>query len=245
MKTLGEVGRRKAASTAPKPAAPAPTPAATTTSPCEPWSIPAQSEVTLRKPGLGRPKLVAVGSSTGGPQALGRFFEQLSPDIGLPVVVTQHMPPTFTAILAEHISKATQWECREGAHGDTLKPGTILIAPGGYHMTVDDVNGTPTVHLNQEPPENFCRPAVDPMFRSLAKTFGGSVLAVILTGMGNDGMKGGQTLVDAGGTVIAQDEETSVVWGMPGAAAGAGICSVIAPLDEIASHVTKFTSRVG
>jgi len=241
VKTLGEVGRRKAGGKASAPKAAGTVKAA----PCQPWSIPVQSDVTLRRPGTAKPKLIAVGSSTGGPQALGQFFEQLSPDIGLPVVVTQHMPPTFTAILAEHISKASDWECREGQQGDTLKPGVALIAPGGYHMTIDSVGGVPTVHLNQDPPENFCRPAVDPMFRSVAKTYGASVLAVILTGMGNDGMKGGQVLVDAGGTIIAQDEESSVVWGMPGAAAGAGICSVIAPLDEIAGQVTKMVSRVG
>lgn len=246
VKTLGEVGRRKAASrkaSAPAPR-PAPAPGVLAKDPLSaPWIIPTQSDVTLRKPGILKPKLIAVGSSTGGPQALRRFFELLSPDVGLPVVVTQHMPPTFTTILAEHINKATGWNCREGAHGDVPKPGLALIAPGGFHMTIDDVGGTPTVHLNQNPPESFCRPAVDPMLRSIAKTYGASVLCVILTGMGNDGLKGSQGIVDIGGSVFAQDEETSVVWGMPGAVAGAGICSVIAPLEEIPARVTQFVSR--
>lgn len=241
VKTLGVVGRKKAVSSKMR----APAPAVVPSSPASaPWSIPVKSDVTLRKPGNARPKLIAVGSSTGGPQALRRFFESLSPDVGLPVVVTQHMPPTFTTILAEHIAKGTDWECREGAQGDIPKPGLALIAPGGFHMTIDDVGGTPTVHLNQDPPESFCRPAVDPMFRSIMKTYGGAVLCVILTGMGNDGLKGSQGIVDAGGTIFAQDEETSVVWGMPGAVAGAGICSLIAPLDELPDQITRFVSRI-
>jgi len=248
VKTLGEVGRRKAAMIAARksalsPASPSAPAAAVKTDTSAPWSMPQQGDVSLRKAGMVKPKLLAVGSSTGGPQALRRFFELLSPDIGIPVVVTQHMPPTFTAILAEHIGKGTSWECREGAHGDLLKPGLALIAPGGYHMTIDDVGGTPTVHLNQDPPESFCRPAVDPMLRSVSKTYGAAVLTVILTGMGNDGMKGGQVIVDGGGTLFAQDEESSVVWGMPGAVAGAGICSTIAPLEELPKHIKQFVSR--
>ncbi len=242
VKVLGEAGRRKA-----KPRrAPTPTPdVAAKSISREPWNIPVQSDVKLRKPGIVKPKLIAVGSSTGGPQALRRFFELLSPDVGVPVVVTQHMPPTFTAILAEHINKMTAWECREAVHGDILKPGLALIAPGSYHMTIDNVDGMPTAHLNQDPPEHFCRPAVDPMFRSVAKTYGASVLCVVLTGMGNDGLKASRDIVDAGGTIFAQDEETSVVWGMPGSVAGAGICSVIAPLEELPVHITQFVSRVG
>ncbi len=242
VKTLGEVGRKKAALAKARTSAAAAVPKSPSSAP---WSIPVQSDVTLRKPGIARPKLIAVGSSTGGPQALRRFFELLSPDVGLPVVVTQHMPPTFTAILAEHINKATGWECREATHGDVPKPGLALIAPGGFHMTIDNVGGTPTVQLNEEPPESFCRPAVDPMLRSIAKTYGASVLCVILTGMGNDGMKGSQIIVDVGGTVFAQDEETSVVWGMPGAVAGAGICSLISPLEELPEQITRFVSRIG
>lgn len=242
VKTLGEVGRQKAKK--PRKAPPSTPDVAAKSIPREPWNIPAQTDVKLRKPGIVKPKLIAVGSSTGGPQALRRFFDVLSPDVGVPVVITQHMPPTFTAILAEHINKMTAWECREAVQGDILKPGLALIAPGGYHMTIDKVGGTPTANLNQDPPENFCRPAVDPMFRSIAKTYGASVLCVILTGMGNDGLKGSRDIVEAGGTIFAQDEETSVVWGMPGSVAGAGICSVIAPLEELPAHITQFVSRV-
>ncbi len=242
VKTLGEVGRKKASVKAPPPVeAKAPVAKA----PTEQWKIPQKSDVKLRSPGKTRPKLLAIGSSTGGPQALRRFFELLSPDIGIPVVVTQHMPPTFTTILAEHISKSGDWECREAVNGDLLRPGLILLAPGGYHMTIDkNDQGQTVAHLNQDPPEHFCRPAVDPMLRSIAKSYGASTLCVILTGMGNDGMKGSQGIVEAGGTIFAQDEETSVVWGMPGAVAGAGVCSVIAPLDDIPAHISQFVTRI-
>lgn len=242
VKTLGEVGRKKAAAERPRPKADQ-APARKETA--EQWKIPQQTDITLRKPGTTRPKLLAIGSSTGGPQALRRFFELLSPDIGIPVVVAQHMPPTFTTILAEHIAKSGEWDCREAVNGDLLKPGLILLAPGGYHMTIDkNIDGQSVAHLNQDPPEHFCRPAVDPMLRSITKSYGASTLCVILTGMGNDGMKGSQGIVEAGGTVFAQDEETSVVWGMPGAVAGAGVCSVIAPLDDLPAHITQFVSRI-
>lgn len=198
---------------------------------------------TLRNAGISKPKILAVGSSTGGPQALLEFFKGLSPSINVPVVLTQHMPPTFTTILAQHLSKMTEWDCREGVDGEELKAGTIFLAPGEYHMVVAEKDGKKVIQLNQDPPENFCQPAVDPMLRSVVKNFGGNVLTVILTGMGADGLKGCNEVVGSGGTVFAQDEETSVVWGMPGAVAMAGTCSAVLPLKELAPYVMNFISK--
>jgi two-component system chemotaxis response regulator CheB len=199
--------------------------------------------IKLRRPGIGKPRVLAIGSSTGGPQALFTFLKGLSPNIGVPVVITQHMPETFTAILAGHIQRSTDWPCSEAKEGDVLEPGKILLAPGGYHMTIAGENGKKVVRLNRNPPVNFCRPAVDPMLNSLANVYKNNILVVILTGMGADGMKGSQKIVAGGGTVIAQDEDTSVVWGMPGAVATAGLCSAVVPLEEMAETVTKSLSR--
>ncbi len=194
-------------------------------------------EVTLRQPSSGRARVLAVGSSTGGPQALFQFFKDVRPDVNVPVVVTQHMPATFTKILADHIQNATGWPCTEGEDGMPLVPGNIYLAPGGFHMTVAAANGGHVLKTNQDPPENFCRPAVDPMLRSVATAFGGAALVVILTGMGSDGREGGRMVVDAGGSIMAQDEATSVVWGMPGAVATAGLCEAVLPLNDLGPKV--------
>ena len=185
------------------------------------------------------PEILAFGSSTGGPQALFTVLAMLPADLKQPVFITQHMPPTFTALLASHINKHSALVCAEGKDGELVQPSRIYLAPGDYHMTVEDRSAGPTIILDQKPPINFCRPAVDPLFISLARVYGANILATILTGMGKDGCIGGQAIVDAGGTVIAQDEESSVVWGMPGAAAEAGICSSILPLDDIASFINQ------
>jgi two-component system chemotaxis response regulator CheB len=201
---------------------------------------PAPKEVVLRKLGPHRPEILAVGSSTGGPNALFTFFKNLDPALNLPIVLTQHMPPNFTAILAEHISKQTGWQAREAQTGDLLEPNKVLVAPGDYHMTVVlDENGRKTIRLNQDAPESFCRPAVDPMLRSLVQVYGGKILMVMLTGMGSDGLLGSRKLVEAGGTLIAQDEETSVVWGMPGAVAHAGLCHAVLPLEQITGQIQR------
>ena len=203
----------------------------------------ATSPIALRKPGLNYPKVLAIGSSTGGPQALLAFLRNVPKTIGVPIIVTQHMPATFTAVLAQHLEKACGWPCKEGFDGAVLSPGTIHVAPGGYHMVIEGSSAQLTARLTQTPPENFCRPSVDPMMHSLVKAVGGHVLAVMLTGMGNDGLSGFRKVVDAGGTVIAQDEETSVVWGMPGAVATAGICAAVLPLPELAPYVVKFFEK--
>lgn len=200
-------------------------------------------EIVLRAAGKARPRIIAIGSSTGGPQALFKVFGELGQELSVPVMVTQHMPPTFTKILAEHITRASGLPCKEAENGDVLKAGQIYIAPGDYHMLLAIRNDLPTIRVEQGPPVNFCRPAVDPMFSSIARIYGSSTLALVLTGMGQDGMMGAREIVDAGGTLIAQDESTSVVWGMPGAVAMRGLCSAVLPLDNIAAHLKKFILR--
>jgi len=153
------------------------------------------------------------------------------------------MPPTFTTILADRLNKNSAWECREAKDGDELRPGLALMAPGGFHMLIKKLDNKYIVEINDGPPENYCRPAVDPLFRSVTKAFGGAVLGVVLTGMGNDGTKGGKFIVDAGGTIVAQDEVTSVVWGMPGAVTAAGLCSKLVPRNGMANFITNFVTR--
>lgn len=207
------------------------------------WEIKSGEKINLRPAGTAKADILAVGSSTGGPQALFEFLKGLPTEINVPVMITQHMPATFTSILADHITRMTKWPCQEGKNGDVLQPGKIMLAPGGFHMTVVQKGTDRVIALNEDPPENFCRPAVDPMLRSVVKVFGPRVLTVILTGMGNDGAKGSKSVVEAGGTVVAQDEKTSVVWGMPGAVASAGICSAVLPIDQIAGHVSRVFKR--
>jgi two-component system, chemotaxis family, protein-glutamate methylesterase/glutaminase len=200
-------------------------------------------EVVLRPMALKeRPDIIAIGSSTGGPQALFTVLKGMFGKVKQPVVITQHMPATFTKILAEHITRMTGWKCQEGASGMVIEPENVYLAPGDFHMVVE-VSGTQKVlRLNQDPPENFCRPAVDPMMRSVSAAYGRKVLSVILTGMGSDGLKGTTIVVNNGGALIAQDEASSVVWGMPGAVAHAGICNAILPLDNISSQIVKIAA---
>lgn len=207
----------------------------------EPAILPdaAGAKVTLRAGSMRRPKILAIGSSTGGPQALMKFFAQFTKAPEVPVLITQHMPANFTAILAKHLGQSTGWPSNEGQDGEAVKPGHIYVAPGGRHMEVTEGEGAVRIRLTDDPPENFCRPAVDPMFRSLARVYGDTVLAVVLTGMGHDGMKGTRELTRAGGTVMAQDEATSVVWGMPGAVATAGLCTEILPLQDLGVRTAK------
>jgi two-component system chemotaxis response regulator CheB len=201
------------------------------------------AKVALRPAGPHRPEVIAIASSTGGPQALMTVLGQLGSDVTLPILITQHMPPTFTTLLAEHIAKASGRPCREGREGEPVLGGTIYIAPGARHMEVASEGGKPVIHLTDAPPENFCRPAADPMLRSMVKVYGGRLLLVVLTGMGADGCKGADAITRAGGTVIAQDEASSVVWGMPGAVATAGLCTEILPLTEIAPTIGKYVMR--
>lgn len=196
---------------------------------------------TLREAGFVAPDVIAVGASTGGPQALAEVLRKLGPGgVRQPILITQHMPPTFTAILAEHLGRLSGRPCAEARHGERLMPGRIYVAAGDHHLIVHGPRDAATLRLTRDAPENFCRPAVDPMLRSLAEVFGSRVLAVILTGMGADGCAGARRVVAAGGTVVAQDEATSVVWGMPGAVVGAGLCAAVLPLPALAPAITKF-----
>jgi len=197
--------------------------------------------IVLRKPSLDVPQVLAIGSSTGGPQALFTVLENLG-KFGLPIFITQHMPPTFTAILAAHIARISEIPCAEAVDGERVEAGKAYMAPGGFHMVVEKNVQGKCIRLLQTSPENFCRPAVDPMLRSLAELYGSRVLALILTGMGRDGSKGCEKIVAAGGTVVAQDEATSVVWGMPGAVATTGLCSTVLPLVEIPTYINERAS---
>jgi two-component system chemotaxis response regulator CheB len=189
------------------------------------------------------PRVLAIGSSTGGPQALQVLVRGLSPVLArLPVVITQHMPPTFTAILAEHLARAANRSAHEGVHGETIKPGTLYVAPGGKHMRLDRHAETAVIAIGDDAPVHFCKPAVDPLFQSAATAFGPALLAVVLTGMGTDGTEGGRDIAAGGGSIIAQDEASSVVWGMPGSAAHSGQCSAVLPLEEIASRIVRLVN---
>jgi two-component system chemotaxis response regulator CheB len=209
------------------------------------------------------PKLLAIGSSTGGPQALFTLIQSLGRSVNVPIVLTQHMPATFTPILAEHITRLGGLPCAEAKDGEPLLPGQIYLAPGDKHLIIEPdtapsggraggqaighrtATGGPTgsaigrARLSSDPPENFCRPAVDPMLRSAADVCAGRVLVTMLTGMGHDGLAGTRRVVEAGGAAVAQDEATSVVWGMPGAIAQAGLCHAVLPLPRIAQKLLE------
>jgi len=195
----------------------------------------------LARPPRTRPSVILIGASTGGPPALLKLFAALRGAVEQPILLTQHMPPTFTALLAEQLTRAGQRPCAEARDGDRIKPGHCYIAPGGWHMTVAREGAMPTLRLNQDPPENFCRPAVDPLFRTAARVFGSGALGVILTGMGSDGAQGCEALARAGGHFIVQDEASSVVWGMPGAAAATGLAGGVLPLDQIGPWVRRIS----
>ncbi|MFS3128381.1 protein-glutamate methylesterase/protein-glutamine glutaminase [Nocardioides sp. Bht2] len=183
-------------------------------------------------------RLVAIGSSTGGPEALSKLLGQL-PLLSVPVAVVQHMPPIFTLQFARRLDRLYGVEVSEATDGQVLRPGTVCIAPGDHHLEVRREAGQLVARLHQQPPENFCRPAVDVLFRSAATALGGSVLGVVLTGMGSDGCRGARDIVDRGGSLIVQDEASSVVWGMPGAVAGAGLAEEILPLGELATEIVR------
>jgi two-component system chemotaxis response regulator CheB len=199
---------------------------------------PAAAIVTRPAPMLA-PKMLAIGSSTGGPQALFTLIQALGRSVTVPVVLTQHMPATFTPILAEHITRLGGLPCAEAKDGEPLLSGRVHLAPGDKHLIIEQSAGTLRTRLSSDPPENFCRPAVDPMLRSAGRVCDGRVLIAMLTGMGHDGLAGTRQVVEAGGTAIAQDEATSVVWGMPGAIAQAGLCHAVLPLPRMAPKLLE------
>jgi two-component system, chemotaxis family, protein-glutamate methylesterase/glutaminase len=206
---------------------------------------PAAPLIALRPFSKIHPRVLLIGASTGGPQALATVVAALDEVIEIaPVLIAQHMPRVFTAVLAEHLARASKHAAREAEDGDPVRAGTIYLAPGGRHMRVTRRAGTACIVLDDGPAINFCKPAVDPLFESAAEVWGPWVLGVVLTGMGHDGQRGAGRVIEAGGSIIAQDEATSVVWGMPGSVAGAGLCSAVLPINEIAPAVVRLFSGV-
>jgi two-component system chemotaxis response regulator CheB len=183
--------------------------------------------------------ILAIGTSTGGPNALAELLPAIPSDFPVPIVIVQHMPPLFTRMLAERLDKQTAIGVHEGEPGKKLEPGQAWIAPGDYHMTVEHRGTAVQLAMNQAPPENSCRPAVDVLFRSVADIFGANTLAVVLTGMGTDGVRGSQVVRERGGRVYVQDEASSVVWGMPGQVAAAGWADRIFPLPAMAAEIDR------
>jgi two-component system chemotaxis response regulator CheB len=190
-----------------------------------------------------RPRVVAIGVSTGGPAALGAILPMLPPDFPLPILVVQHMPPLFTRLLAERLNSTCKLPVEEATHACLVLPGKILIAPGDFHMKLAAVGEQVQVCLDQSPRMNSCRPAVDALFASTGEVYGGAVLAVILTGMGQDGLHGAEILRAQGANILAQDEASSVVWGMPGAVVSAGLADRVLPLDQVVPQILRIAAR--
>ena len=189
------------------------------------------------------PRAVVIGVSTGGPNALGAILPKFPADFPLPVLIVQHMPPLFTRLLAERLNSICRLPVEEAAHGKPIQPGKMLIAPGDFHLKVAANGSGAYVVLDQSPPQNSCRPAVDALFASASSAFSGSVIAVILTGMGQDGLHGARILKAQGARILAQDEASSVVWGMPGAVVGAGLADCVLPLDRLVGEILRMVRR--
>ncbi|MDV2996210.1 MAG: Protein-glutamate methylesterase/protein-glutamine glutaminase [Chroococcidiopsis sp. SAG 2025] len=185
------------------------------------------------------PKIVAIGVSTGGPNALAVLLSQLPADFLVPIAIVQHMPPMFTQLLAERLAAKSRLKVAEAISGSILKPGQVWIAPGDFHLTVQRDGDVVRLVTHQAPPENSCRPSVDVLFSSVAQVFGASAIAIVLTGMGQDGLRGCQQLREAGGQVLVQDEASSVVWGMPGFVANAGLADRVLPIDQMADETIR------
>lgn len=205
------------------------------------------TSVTPSKPGLrpipmvrNRTDAIVIASSTGGPQALQSVLPNLCKSTTLPVLIVQHMPATFTKILADHLNATCNHTVKEGEQGEPVQPSTVYIAPGGYHMSVTKRTGRATIELDQGPQVNFCRPAADVLFKSAADVYGGHLAAVVLTGMGSDGCQGLAPILEKGGRTFIQDQESSVVWGMPGSVFNAGFAHSMHALPDIASAVEKY-----
>jgi two-component system chemotaxis response regulator CheB len=214
-------------------AAPGPEPAPVAAAPAAPRAAPVLGNARMR------PRVVVIGVSTGGPAALGAILPQLPPGFRLPVLVVQHMPPLFTRFLAERLHATCRLPVGEASQGAPVDGGRILIAPGDYHMKVAPGGSGPSIALDQSPPQNSCRPAVDALFASIGEVYGGAAIAAILTGMGQDGLRGAQILKAYGASVLAQDEASSVVWGMPGAVANAGLADRVLPLDLVVPEILR------
>ena len=217
----------------PAPAAPVSAHAAPPAAPRAPTPFTLRPKVRSRT----APRALLIGSSTGGPRAVGEMLEGIGAATlrRLPVLIVQHMPPIFTAVFAEHLTTRTGIPAAEGKTDERIEPGRIYVAPGGRHMGLVAGPNGPIIKLTDGPPVNFCRPAVDVLFKDAAVVFGAATVTVILTGMGSDGTNGARALTDAGGPVLAQDEATSTVWGMPGSVARAGLAEAVLPLPDLAT----------
>jgi two-component system chemotaxis response regulator CheB len=189
-----------------------------------------------------RPRVVVIGVSTGGPTALGAILPMFPADFSLPILVVQHMPPLFTRLLAERLNTTCPLRVEEATEGRMVEPGRILVAPGDFHMKLASNGGAVRVSLDQSPRQNSCRPAVDALFTSTGDVYGGAVIAAVLTGMGQDGLRGAGILKAQGASILAQDEATSVVWGMPGAVAHAGLADSVLPLDEVVPQILRLAA---
>lgn len=190
-----------------------------------------------------RPRVVVIGVSTGGPTALGAIMPKLPAGFPLPILIVQHMPPLFTRLLAERLNSTCHLPVEEATQGGIVERGKVLIAPGDFHMKLTSNEDCVRVSLDQSPRQNSCRPAVDALFTSSAEVYGGAALAVILTGMGQDGLRGAEILKAQGASILAQDEASSVVWGMPGAVVNAGLADHVLPLDEVVPEILRLTGR--
>lgn len=240
IRNLGRRGRRVAPLAKPGVSPVRPVSALRGRAPAPHVAIPA---FRLRPFGLVLPRVLLIGCSTGGPQALTTLIGQIRATTErVPILITQHMPATFTTVLAEHLTRIVGRRVHEPEHGEAVVSGGIYLAPGGHHMRIVRGPDGPAVALGDDPPINFCKPAVDPMLSSAAPVWGSASLAVVLTGMGSDGTSGAGSIATAGGSVIAQDEATSVVWGMPRSVAQAGFCSAVLPLGEIAAKINRLFS---
>ncbi|MEV0570655.1 chemotaxis response regulator protein-glutamate methylesterase [Dactylosporangium sp. NPDC050588] len=207
-----------------------------------PATAPPTSAPVRTAPRSDRVEVVTIGCSTGGPDALTTVVRALPANLPVPVVVVQHMPPVFTKMFADRLDRTAALTVVEATGDMAVRPGTVYIAPGDFHLEVHRRGTEVITKLNTGPPENFCRPAVDVLFRSVARTYGGATLAIILTGMGQDGKRGAEQLRTTGAEIVVQDEATSVVWGMPGAVATAGLAHAVLPLGEIAQHLISRTA---
>lgn len=205
---------------------------------------PSDQQFELRPLPSVRPEAIVFGCSTGGPQALAEVLRGARGKLKQPIFIAQHMPPLFTKSLASHIEKGSGIPAKEGEDGELVKAGQIYISPGDYHMEVIVKGKDKVIKLSQTPPENFCRPSVNPLLRSVAQAYGGKALCAILTGLGSDGSQGAKDFVDQGGTIIAQDKATSVVWGMPGTIVQAGLCSAVLPLKSILGALDKVANAI-
>jgi two-component system chemotaxis response regulator CheB len=198
---------------------------------------------SLTAPPSGPIEAIAIGVSTGGPNALAALLPTFPADLSVPVFIVQHMPRLFTKLLAERLSSKAQIRVDEASHGDVVVPGKAWVAPGDFHMVVKRLGTKVVIHTNHDTPENSCRPSVDPLFRSIADTYGPRALGVILTGMGQDGLRGCEAIRARGGQVLAQDEASSVVWGMPGFVVRAGLAEKVVPLSEMGAEIVRRTRK--